>query len=75
MNVVVDSGEGGSWRTHERNVKEDFLHFHGRRIDALQGIGLMTDSDGSGTTVKGWYDYVEVRARRSREGEEESLPE
>ena len=72
VNVVVDSGEGGSWRTHERNVKEDFLRFHGKRIDSLQGIGLMTDSDGSGATAKGWYDYIEVRARRSR-GEREGV--
>lgn len=73
VNVIVDSGQGGSWRTHERNVKEDFLRFHGKQINALQGIGLMTDSDGSGTVAQGWYDYIEIRARHSRAGERKSV--
>ena len=64
-NVVVASGMGGKWRMHERNVREDFLRFHGTDVSKLQGIALMTDTDNSEQIGRAWYDYIEFGQGRS----------
>lgn len=69
--VVVDSGPGRGWRRHERDVREDFRRYHGRDVETLDGVALMTDTDNSGTEGRAWYGDLAFRARRTRTGGEE----
>ncbi len=66
--VVVDSGPGGEWRRHERDVREDFRRYHGKDVETLDGVALMTDTDNSGTEGRAWYGDLSFRARRTEAG-------
>ena len=59
--VVVDSGPGGEWRHHERNVREDFRKYHGKEVKRLDGVAVMTDTDNSGTAGRAWYGDLSFR--------------
>ena len=61
--VVVDSGAGGEWRRHERDVREDFRRYHGRDVKRLDGIAIMTDTDNSRTEGRAWYGDLSFRAK------------
>ena len=63
MMVAVESGErdAGTWRTHRRNVRADFLRLFEREVDALEGIAVMTDSDNSGQSARAWYGEIVFR--------------
>lgn len=66
--VVVDSGPGGGWRHHERDVRADFRRYHGKDLKRLDGIAIMTDTDNSGTEGRAWYGDLSFRARRAEAG-------
>ena len=66
--VVVDSGPGGGWRRHERDVREDFRRYHGKEVKILDGIAIMTDTDNSGTEGRAWYGDISFRARTKAGG-------
>lgn len=56
--VALRSGtpeEAGGWRTERRNLKKDFRSFHGRDLDAVTAIAIMTDCDDTGEPVEAWY--------------------
>ena len=63
MMVAVESGErdAGTWRTHRRNVRADFLRLFEREVDALEGIAVMTDTDNSGQSARAWYGEIVFR--------------
>ena len=61
--VVVDSGPGGGWRHHERDVRADFRRYHGKDVRRLDGIAIMTDTDNSGTEGRAWYGDLTFRAK------------
>ena len=63
MMVAVESGErdAGTWRTHRRDVRADFLRLFERRVDVLEGIAVMTDSDNSGQSARAWYGEIVFR--------------
>jgi len=65
MMFALDSGNGaaGTWRTHKRDVRADFLRLFGRKVDRLEGIAIMTDSDNSGLKARAWYGEIALRAR------------
>lgn len=69
--VVVDSGPGGEWRRHERDVREDFRRYHGKAVETLDGVALMTDTDNSGTEGRAWYGDLSFRAKRTATSAEE----
>ena len=60
MMVAMNSGDrhAGAWRTHRRNVRDDFRRFFGVEVDALEGIAVMTDSDNSGLSARAWYGEI-----------------
>ena len=60
--VAVDSGakRAGQWRTHRRNMREDFKRFFGRDITEITHIAVMTDTDNSGLSARGWYGDIRV---------------
>jgi len=60
--LVVDSGkEGvGDWRSHLRNIAEDYRKSFEESPGRLIGIGVMTDSDNTKTEVKAIYGDIEL---------------
>ena len=60
MMVAMDSGDRnvGTWRTHRRNIRADFLRLFEREVDELEGIAVMTDSDNCGLSARAWYGEI-----------------
>ncbi len=60
--VAVDSGvrHAGKWRTHRRNMREDFKRYFGRDITEISHIAIMTDTDNSKLSARGWYGDIRV---------------
>ena len=60
--VAVDSGaeRAGQWRTHRRNMREDFRARFGRDITEITHVAIMTDSDNSKLSARAWYGDIRV---------------
>ncbi len=60
--VAVDSGErrAGEWRTHRRNMREDFRRYFGRDITEITHVAIMTDTDNSKLSARSWYGDIRV---------------
>ena len=58
--LVVESGIGKlkQWVDYERNIRADYLVAFGEEPGALVGIGIMSDSDNTRSTIKAWYGPV-----------------
>lgn len=64
--IVLDSGnrQAGQWLSHSRDLAADYLLLFGDEDPPdIVAIGLMTDSDGTGTTVTGCYDDLLLRRK------------
>jgi hypothetical protein len=64
--VVLETGnaKAGEWITEERDLAADWKLLFGDKAPAIVGLGFMTDSDGTKTTVVGNYDDIELRAKK-----------
>jgi hypothetical protein len=63
--IVLESGDGkaGQWLKESRDLYADWKTLFGNDDPPnVVSIGLMTDSDGTGSTVTGWYDDLAVTA-------------
>ena len=62
--LVVESGTGKlqQWVDYERNIRADYEQAFGEAPGALVGIGIMTDSDNTGSTTQAWYGPVRLGA-------------
>ena len=49
-------------------MREDFRRYHGKDVETLDGVALMTDTDNSGTEGRAWYGDLAFRARRMEAG-------
>lgn len=60
--LVVESGPGrlGRWMDYERDVHADFKQAFGEAPGALVGIGIMTDTDNTRSTIQAWYGPVRL---------------
>ncbi len=60
--VAVDAGarRAGEWRSHRRNMREDFRMYFGRDITEITHIAIMTDSDNSNLSARAWYGDIRV---------------
>ena len=60
--LVVESGEGrlGQWLDYERDIRADYRKAFGEEPGALLAVGIMSDSDNTGSTVKAWYGPVRM---------------
>lgn len=60
--LVVESGPGGldRWLDYERNIRADFEKTFGEAPGALVGIGIMTDTDNTRSTIQAWYGPVRL---------------
>lgn len=59
--IVLQSGnaKAGQWLMERRRIEADWkLLFGDDDVPEIVGIGLMTDSDGTGATVTGCYDDI-----------------
>jgi hypothetical protein len=55
--IVADTGAEnlGRWRSETRNVYEDFKRAFGEEPQRIRSIGIMTDSDNTGTDAEAYY--------------------
>lgn len=59
--VALRSGpaeQPGSWKNERRNVREDFRRYHGRDLDKIDGVAVMTDCNDLETTARAWYGEI-----------------
>jgi hypothetical protein len=55
--IVADTGDEhlGKWRSETRNVYEDFKRAFGEEPPPIRSIGIMTDSDNTGSDAEAYY--------------------
>jgi hypothetical protein len=60
--LVVQSGPArlGDWLTYQRDIQADYTKAFGEPPGALVGIGIMTDSDNTGSIARAWYGPVSL---------------
>lgn len=60
--IAVDSGPDhvGEWRTHERNILDDYKNAFGYDAPRITGVVLMTDTDTTHDKVTTWYGDLEL---------------
>jgi hypothetical protein len=61
--IVLESGNGraGQWVTEERDLAKDWQRlFKSEKIPKVVGLGVFTDSDGTRTSMTGWYDDIVI---------------
>lgn len=65
--VAVRSGtpagaaeEAAGWRTERRNIRQDFLRYHGRDVTAIDAIAIMTDCDDRNGRTQAWYGTIRL---------------
>lgn len=61
--IVLQNGDGkaNQWVTEKRDLHADWKQLFGNDDPPnIVSVGLMTDSDGTATTVTGWYDDLKI---------------
>lgn len=56
--IALRSGPGDGWATERRNLREDFLRFHGEAVESIDAVAIMTDCDDRGTQAEAWYGEI-----------------
>jgi len=58
--LVIESGPSrlAQWVDFDRDVQADFKHAFGEAPGAVHSLGIMTDSNNTGTIVEAWYGPV-----------------
>jgi hypothetical protein len=64
--IVVESGSErlGDWQQVTRNVLEDYRRAFGEEPGRITGVGIMTDTDNTGSTVHAYYGDISFRRAR-----------
>ncbi|MDS4009986.1 MAG: DUF3047 domain-containing protein [Defluviicoccus sp.] len=52
----------GAWVHERRNIREDFKRFHGRDVETIDAVAIMSDCDNRGGTAEAWYGPVRFLA-------------
>jgi hypothetical protein len=52
----------GQWVTERRNIREDFRRYHGRDVERIDAVAIMTDCDNRNATAEAWYGTVRFLA-------------
>jgi hypothetical protein len=65
--IVVESGASsvGQWRTVSRNLEEDYEQCFGEDAPDVLAIGVMTDTDNTGSEAVAYYDDLQVAKTRT----------
>ena len=55
--LVLTSGEQGlnRWQDHDRDIAADYQTAFGEAPGRLTGVGVMTDSNNTGSSINAWY--------------------
>jgi hypothetical protein len=63
--IVVEHGTDGvgQWRTYRRDIVADYERAYGRKPGRLIGVGVMSDSDNTKQSARGWYGDIRLLAR------------
>lgn len=61
--IVVESGHDklGSWQDIKRNVVEDYRRAFGEEPGRISAVGIMTDTDNTGSTAQAYYGDILFR--------------
>lgn len=61
--MVIESGAAGlnRWLDYERDVRADYERAFGEPPGRLMAVGIMSDSDNTGGSVRAWYGPVVLR--------------
>ncbi|MGZ5544444.1 MAG: DUF3047 domain-containing protein [Limisphaerales bacterium] len=62
--IVLESGDGkaGQWMQESRDLYADWKLLFNEEPPNVVSVGLMTDSDGTASTVTGWYDDLLIES-------------
>jgi hypothetical protein len=62
--LVVESGPQnlGHWRDYERDVRADFERAFGEAPGPLMAVGLMSDTDNTGSQLNAWFGPLRLRS-------------
>lgn len=58
MVAVRSAAEVGGWRTERRDVREDFLRYHGLDVETIDAVAIMTDCDDGGGNASARYGAI-----------------
>ena len=63
--IAVRSGtqQLGQWLQEKRNIQQDFERVFGTRIDHIDAVAIMTDTDNSGQSAVAWYGDIYFSTR------------
>ena len=64
--IVIESGnqKAGQWLPEERDLKKDWQTlFKEEKVPKIVGVGVFTDSDGTRTSVTGWYEDIVIEGQ------------
>jgi hypothetical protein len=61
--MVIESGPAGlnRWLDYQRDVALDFERAFGEPPGRLMAVGIMSDTDNTGGSVRAWYGPVSLR--------------
>lgn len=61
--MVIESGPAGinRWQDYERDVRADYERAFGEPPGRLMAVGIMSDSDNTGGSVRAWYGPVVLK--------------
>lgn len=60
--IAVRSGVGqtGQWLSEKRNIRADLKQAFGEKIEQIDAIAIMTDTDNSGQSATAWYGNISL---------------
>ena len=60
VTIVLRSGDAlaGRWSTEERDLVEDYKRHFGGHPEKVFAVGLLVDSDNTGTEATSWFDDI-----------------
>ena len=62
--VVASGGEGvGQWRSYRRDIVADYERAFGRKPGRLVAVGVMSDTDNTRLSARGWYGDIRLLSR------------
>jgi hypothetical protein len=63
--IVVEQGEAGvgQWRSYRRDIVADYERAYGRKPGRLIAVGVMSDSDNTKQSGRGWYGDIRLLER------------
>lgn len=59
--IALRSGPSDDgWVSERRDLREDFRRYHGRDVETVEAIAIMTDCDDTGQRAEAWYGTIRL---------------